>query len=87
MKSKNTTEATLEELHAKKKTLSILSVILGASIIGYGVYFVVKLASGTWQANNMLAISGMGLLVVAISQIAVRLSAVAAAIKSRNSGR
>lgn len=47
MKNKNTTEATLEELHAKKKTLSILSVILGASIIGYGVYFVVKLASGT----------------------------------------
>lgn len=35
----------------------------------------------------MLAISGMGLLVVAISQIAVQLSAVAAAIKSRNNSQ
>lgn len=87
MKNKYTTEATIEELHAKKKTLSLLTVILSILIIAYGIYFVVKLASGTWQANNMLAITGMGLLVVAVSQIAVQLSAVAAAIKSRNSSQ
>lgn len=87
MKSKSTTEATLEELHAKKKTLSVLSVILSIIIIAYGIYFVVKLASGTWRANNMLAITGMGLLVVGVSQIAVQLSAVAAAIKSRKSSQ
>lgn len=84
MKSKSNKELTIEELNAKKKTLITILIILSAVILLYLVYFVTKLASGTWQANNTLGIVGLGLLGVVSSNLTIQLSFLGKEIKSRN---
>lgn len=84
MKSKDKGEVTIEELNAKKKTLSIVVMLLSGIILLYLVYFVTKLINGTWQANNLLAMVGICALVVSISTISIQLSQTTQEIKKRS---
>jgi hypothetical protein len=81
MKSKR--ELSKEELHSKKKKLRISIIVVSSLIMLYAVYFVIKLVSGTWQANNTLGIVGMGVLGVLISNLTIQLSVIQKEIKSR----
>lgn len=77
-------DQTLEILNSKKKKLTVLIVLISTLIILYAIYFVMKLISGTWQANNTLSIVGLALLVVLISNLTLQLSSIQKEIKSRN---
>lgn len=79
----NDKELTIEELKAKKKTVITLMVVLSSLILMYMVYFIVKLVSGTWQSNNTLGIVGLCVLVVFLSNLTIRLSAIEKEVKSR----
>ena len=73
-----------EELYSIKKKTRLSIIVVSSLIILYAVYFVIKLVSGTWQANNTLGIVGMGVLGVLISNLTIRLSVIQKEIKSRN---
>ena len=81
---KSNQELSKEELHSKKKKLRISIIVVSSLIILYAVYFVIRLVSGTWQANNTLGIVGMGVLGVLISNLTIQLSVIQKEIKSRN---
>ena len=73
-----------EELYSIKKKTRISIIVVSSLIILYAVYFVIKLVSGTWQANNTLGVVGMGVLGVLISNLSLKRSAIQKEIKSRN---
>lgn len=77
-------ELTVQKLNSKKKKLVILLTILSGMIILFAVYFIAKLVSATWQANNTLGIVFLGVSVVLISNMTIQLSAIQKELKSRN---
>lgn len=81
---KSNKELTIKELNSKKKSLVTILIVLSSLILAYGVFFVTKLASGTWEANNTLGIVGLGVMVVLISNISLRLSVIQKEIKGCN---
>jgi hypothetical protein len=80
---KSNQELSKAELNYKRKNLLILLVVTSSLILLYAVYFVVKLLTGTWQANNTFGIVGLGVLVVFISNLTTRLSVIQKEINSR----
>jgi hypothetical protein len=84
MKDNNLANATIEELNARKKTLSTITIVLAVLILLYAGYFLTKLISGTWQANNTLGIVGLGALGVVSSMISIQLGKIGKEIKSRD---
>ena len=81
---KSIQELSKEELLSKKKQMTISIIIVSSLIVLYGVYFIMKLISGTWQANNTLGIVGLGVSGVFISNLTMRLNMIQKEIKSRN---
>jgi len=83
MKNNDLHNYPLQKLLEQKKKLTVLSVVLAGLIVLYGVYFIVKLSSGTWRANSMLSTVTIGMLVVFISLNSVQISRIVAEINSR----
>lgn len=86
MKNNDLHNYPLQKLLEQKKKLTVLSVVLAGLIVLYGVYFIVKLSSGTWRANSMLSTVIIGMLVVFISLTSVQISRIVAEINSRKAG-
>lgn len=83
MKNKETKEYSIEELGKQKKTLGVLIAVLGILILLYAIYFIVKLSNGTWDTNNTLGITGIGILIISISIISIQMMKIDKEIKSR----
>jgi hypothetical protein len=87
MKNKSLADSSLEELNANKKTLVTIIIVLSVLILLYAGYFIFKLVTGTWEANNTLGTVGFGTLGVVTSLVSVQLSRVGIEIKNRNTGK
>ena len=48
------------------------------------VYFIYKLATGTWEANNSLGTVMLGMMVVVISTTSIQYSSIAKILQNRN---
>nr|MBI1228484.1 hypothetical protein [Cytophagales bacterium] len=83
MKNNDLHNYPLQKLLEQKKKLTVFSVVLAGLIVLYGVYFILKLSSGTWRANSMLSTVIIGMLVVFISLTSVQISRIVAEINSR----
>jgi archaellum component FlaF (FlaF/FlaG flagellin family) len=83
MKKKELQELTTEELKTKTKTLKAVLIIISSLVFLYLVYFIYKLTTGTWEANNTLNPVMLGMLVVVISITTVRYSSIAKILQHR----
>jgi uncharacterized membrane protein YcjF (UPF0283 family) len=86
MKKKEIEELTTDELKSKIKTLKAILIIMSSLVVLYAFYFVYKLTTGTWEANNTLGIVSMGMLVVVISTTIVRYSSINKILQHRRKG-
>lgn len=84
MKNKRLTESTDKQLNSKKKSMQIVLIIISSLIVLYSIYFVYKLATKFWEANNTLGIVAMGMLVIVISTTSVQYSSIVKELKKRN---
>ncbi|MDG1276539.1 MAG: hypothetical protein P8O16_04610 [Algoriphagus sp.] len=80
---KSNQELTVDELKGKKKTLTTSVIVISVLMILYSVYFISKLASGTWLSTNTLGMVGLGVLVIFISNLAIQLVLIEKELKSR----
>ncbi|MCF8254214.1 MAG: hypothetical protein K9J84_06510 [Bacteroidia bacterium] len=83
MKNKELQELTTDELKSKIKTLKVVLIIMSSLIVLYTVYFIYKIATGTWKANNTLETIMLGMLVVVISTTTIRYSSIAKILQHR----
>ena len=85
MNKRELNDFSVEELKSKMRILRGVLIIMSILVFFYLVYFGSKLISGTWQANNMLGIVMLVMLVVIISNTYMRYSKIARELKTRNS--
>jgi uncharacterized membrane protein len=83
MKKKKPEELTTAELKSKMKTLKSILLIMSSLVFLYVFYFVYKLITGTWEANNTLGTVMPGMLVVVISITTVQYSSMAKILQNR----
>jgi hypothetical protein len=83
MKKENLQELSTAELQAKLKTLKAGLIIISSLVILYAVFFIYKLATGTWQANTTLGTVMLGMLVIVISTTMVRYMGIAKILQQR----
>lgn len=83
MSTQQDPEKSLETLQKQKKTLATFIVVTASLTVGFLLYFVWSLYSGTWKASNTLGITGIGFLGVINSILATRLASVNKEIKGR----
>lgn len=84
MKSKKISDATIEELKAMRKTVKAITWVLATLILLYCIYFVTRLATGTWDTNNTLGIVGLGTLVIVSSVMSLQLGRIDKEMKGRS---
>lgn len=83
MKKENLQELSTAELQAKLKTLKAGLIIISSLVILYAVFFIYKLATGTWQANTTLGTVMMGMMVIVISTTMVRYISIVKILQER----
>jgi hypothetical protein len=84
MKKKELADFTTEELKSKINKLKAVLIIMCSLVVLYLVYFIYKLATGTWEANNSLGTVMLGMLVVVISTTSIQYSSIAKILQNRN---
>jgi uncharacterized membrane protein len=84
MEKKVLAELTTEQLTSRIKTLKSILIVLSSLVVIYLVYFIYKLSTGTWEANNTLGTVMLGMLVVLISSTTVKHSRMAKILQDRN---
>ena len=84
MKKKELAEFTTEKLRSKIKILRGTLIIMSALVVLYLIFFIYKLAIGTWEANNTLGAVMLGMLVVVISTTTIQYGRIAKILQHRN---
>lgn len=83
MKNKELKTLTTEELKSKVKTMTGVLIIMSSLVILYSIFFIYKLATGTWETNTTLGTIMLGMLVIVISSTTVSYTNVAKILKQR----
>ena len=83
MKKEELQELSTVELQSKIKTLKAGLIIMSSLVILYAVFFIYKLATGTWKANTTLGTVMLGMLVIVISTTMVRYISIAKILQQR----
>lgn len=83
MKNKELKTLTTEELKSKVKTMTAVLIIMSSLVILYSIFFIYKLATGTWETNTTLGTVMLGMLVIVISSTTVSYTNVAKILKQR----
>ena len=84
MKKKELSDFTTEELKSKINKLKTVLIIMCSLVVLYLVYFIYKLTTGTWEANNSLATVMLGMLVIVISTTSIQYSSIAKILQNRD---
>ena len=84
MEKKVLAELTTEQLTSKIKTLKSILIVLSSLVVIYLVYFIYKLSTGTWEANNNLGTVIPGTLDVMIPLTNVKNSRMGKILQDRN---
>ena len=85
LQMKKNQELTVTELKSKKKILTASAIVISSLILMFLVYFIIQLASSTWQPTNTLGVMVMGVLVISISSIGIQLVLIDKELKTRSS--
>ena len=80
---KSNQELSKEELDVKRKNLLKQLYVIGGLILLYAAYFIVKLTTKTWEANNMIGMISVGVLLFFVAFLSIQLSQVQKEINNR----